>query len=161
MRQSIILHAGRAISETGRLILNDYNQKTELSADDATAPFFGCLMFVWIVFCVLMSRVYRSGQVVRACIDCIQFERFIHGICDVVPFVGRDKDSVIIGNFLLEIQIVLRIAHHAQTVPFFDADELVDAMVDFQADVIVRMDGHDGHLQFFAGPDGCAVVLIL
>jgi hypothetical protein len=73
-----------------------------------TVPFrFSLLVFVWVVFCILVGRVDGSWQVVRACINRIQFERFVPNIGDVVPFVGRDKDSVIVGNFLFEVQIVL------------------------------------------------------
>lgn len=73
-----------------------------------TVPFrFSSLMFVRVVFCIFMGRVDGSGHMVRACINRIQFERFVPNIGDVVPFVGRDKDSVIVGNFLFEVQIVL------------------------------------------------------
>ena len=73
-----------------------------------TVPFrFSSLVFVRVVFCILVGRVDGSWQVVRACINRIQFERFVPNIGDVVPLVGRHKDSVIVGNLLFEVQIIL------------------------------------------------------
>ena len=83
---------------------------------------------------IIKRAMHLARRMVHGRVDGVQAHRFAAGVDDVVPHAGGDLDRPVVGDVLLEVQLVLRGAHHAAALARLDAQELIVVRVHLQPD---------------------------
>lgn len=104
--------------------------------------------------------VYRVAGMFGGRVNRIDFQGFVSGVDDVVPFAGGNEDGVVVRDRPHEIEFVGCISHHDIRPALFDAQELVEAVVPLQTDILAGGNGHQRDLQVVARPERRAEVVV-